>query len=89
MPLTGEEREVFIDLIRTVRTLAAHLLTLHLQLGAVRAVLARKGAVTEAEADAALIELDALSAAEQAVNPAAPNVDAAFADLLRRLEQFE
>jgi hypothetical protein len=41
--VTADEREVLIDLIRTVRTVSSHLLTLHLQLGAVRAVLAQKG----------------------------------------------
>jgi hypothetical protein len=87
IPLTPDEREVLIDLIRTVRTVAGHALTLHLQLGAVRAVLARKGHVTEAEMNAALAELDALTIADQVVNPVAPNVDAVFVDLLTRLEQ--
>jgi hypothetical protein len=84
--VTAEEREVLIDLIRTVRTVSSHLLTLHLQLGAVRAVLAQKGLVTEAELDATVIELDALTKTEQVVDPASPNIDRVFADLLRRLE---
>ena len=87
--MTADEREVLINLIRTVRTVAAHLLTLHLQLGALRAVLAQKGIVTEAELSATLTELDALTAAEEVVDPAGPNVDNVFADLLRRLEQAE
>jgi len=85
--LTADERDVVISLIRTVRTVAAHLLTLHLQLGAVRAVLAQKGVVTEGELNATLIELDAVTKTEQVVDPDAPNVDTVFADLLRRLEE--
>jgi hypothetical protein len=81
------DRAVLIDLIRTVRTVSRHLLTLHLQLGAVRAVLAQKGLVTEAELNATVAELDALTTTEQIVDPAAPNVDRLFADLLRRLEE--
>ena len=73
--MTADEREVLISLIRTVRTVAAHLLTLHLQLGAVRAVLAQKGIATDAEVNASLVELDALTAAEQAVDSASLGVD--------------
>ena len=34
MALSADEREIVSDLISSVRTLAAHVMTLHLQLGA-------------------------------------------------------
>jgi hypothetical protein len=85
--LIAEEREVLIDVIRTVRRVTAHVLTLHIQLGAVRTVLARKGTVSESEFNGAFLELDALSAADEAIDAAAPTVDTLFADLLSRLER--
>ena len=87
MALSLDEREIVIELIRTTRTVAAHLLTLHLQLGALRAALARKGTVTQAEFDLIVDELDAATAVDEVVNPVAPNVDAVFLDLLQRLER--
>ena len=54
MPLDTSEREVLIDLIGMVRSLAEQTLTLHLQLGAVRTLLARKGAISETEFSAVL-----------------------------------
>ena len=85
MPMAPSEREVVADLIGTVRTLAKHILILHLQLGAVRAILARKGTVTEAEVSTALSELDAVSVAGELLSDR-PSVEQVFADLLRRLE---
>jgi hypothetical protein len=52
---TGE-RELVSDLISSVRTLAAHVNTLHLQLGAVRTLLARKGTISDVEVQAAFTE---------------------------------
>ena len=46
MTLDASERAVLTDLIGALRTLANQVLIVHLQLGAVRAFLARKGAVT-------------------------------------------
>ena len=86
MPLDASERQVLADLISAVRTLATHLLGLHLQLGAVRALLARKGTITNAELTAALAELGAVTAVDELTNPAAPGAEEVFDDLLRRLE---
>ena len=87
MPLSLDERESVTELIRTTRTVAAHLLTLHLQLGALRTALARKGTVTLAEFDLILHELNAATTVDEAINPLAPSVDAVFVELLRRLEE--
>jgi hypothetical protein len=85
MALDASEREVLIDLIASVRTLASQVLTLHLQLGAMRALLAHKGAVSERELAAAFAELEAGTAADALVDDAAPDVHQVFDDLLRRL----
>jgi hypothetical protein len=74
------------DLISAVRTLAAQVLALHLQLGAVRTLLARKGTISEAELGVALTELDAISSADELLNRSTPSVDDVFEGLLRRLE---
>jgi hypothetical protein len=58
MPMDGSEREIVADLISSVGTLAAHVMTLHLQLGAVRTLLARKGTISDAEVQAAFAELN-------------------------------
>jgi hypothetical protein len=50
--MDDREREVVFDLIESVRRLANQVLTLHLQLGAVRTILARKGTLSEAELSA-------------------------------------
>ena len=86
MPLDPREREIVSDLISAVRTLAAQVLALHLQLGAVRTLLARKGTISEAELGVALTELDAISSAEELLNRSTPSVDDVFEGLLRRLE---
>ena len=57
MPMDAREREVVADLIESVRTLASQTLTLHLQLGAVRTILARKGTMSEAELGATLADV--------------------------------
>ena len=84
MPHTSE-REVLIDLIGMVRSPAEQTLTLHLQLGAVRTLLARKGAISEIEFSAVLRELDALTSVDEIVSRDR-NVDEVFDGLLRRLE---
>jgi hypothetical protein len=87
MSLDAGERQVVIDLIGAVRTLATQVLRLHLQLGAVRALLARKGIVTEAELNAAVAELGAITTFDELTNPEAPGVDEVFDDMMRRLER--
>jgi hypothetical protein len=86
MAMDASEREVFVDLIRSVRTLATQVLTLHLQLGAMRTLLVRKGTLAETELTAVLDRLEASSAADALVDQTAPDVDEVFRDLLRRLE---
>jgi hypothetical protein len=83
--LDASDREVLVDLIGVVRTLAAQVLTLHLQLGAMRALLARKGTISESALAAAVAELEAASAADALLDEAAPDVNEVFEDLLRRL----
>jgi hypothetical protein len=83
--LDASDREVLVDLIGSVRTLAAQVLTLHLQLGAMRALLARKGTISESEFAAAFAELEATSAADALLDEGAPDVNEVFDDLLRRL----
>ena len=83
--MTSSDREVLTDLIGSVRTLAKHTLTLHLQLGAVRTLLARKGTITNAELDAVLNELGAMTAIADVTSGGAPDPDEVFDELLRRL----
>jgi hypothetical protein len=78
------EREVVVDLIESVRRLANQVLTLHLQLGAVRTILARKGAMSEAELSATLAQLETISIADELLTN--DSVDEAFDRLLRRVE---
>jgi hypothetical protein len=81
------ERQVLADLIASVRTLAKHTLTLHLQLGAVRTLLVRKGTMSETELRAAVAELGAVASLDELINPEAPSPDAIFEELLQRLEE--
>ena len=81
----ADEREVLIDLIGSVRTLAKHTLSLHLQLGAIRALLERKGTITDAELSAVVAELGAITAIDEFTTPGAPSPDAVFDEMLRRL----
>jgi hypothetical protein len=83
MPLAADEREIVSDLIHSVRTLAAQVMTLHLQLGAVRALLARKGTISDAEVQAAFAELNVVASAEELLN--LTSTDATFDALLERL----
>jgi hypothetical protein len=83
--LDASDQEVLIDLIGSVRTLAVQLLSLHLQLGAMRALLARTGAISESELASAFAELEATTAAHALLDEAAPDVNEVFDDLLRRL----
>jgi hypothetical protein len=83
--LDAGDREVLVDLIGSVRTLAAQVVTLHLQLGAMRALLARKGTISETEFSTAFAELEASTAADALLDETAPDVKDVFDDLLRRL----
>jgi hypothetical protein len=83
MALSADEREIVVDLIGSVRTLAAHVMTIHLQLGAVRTLLARKGTISDAEVQAAFAELNVVASAEEVLN--LTSTDAVFDALLERL----
>ena len=85
MPMNASERELIADVISSVRTLAAHVMTLHLQLGAVRTLLARKGTISDAEVQAAFAELNVVASAEEALN--LTSTDAVFDELLERLHR--
>jgi hypothetical protein len=84
MPMDANEREVVIDVIESVRRLANQVLTLHLQLGAVRTILARKGTMSEAELSATLAKLETITAVDEIVSN--DSVDEKFDRLLRRME---
>jgi hypothetical protein len=79
------EREVMIDLIGSVRSLARQVLTLHLQLGAVRTILARKGTMSEAELSATLTRLEAVTSVEELMSN--DRVDEIFDDLIERVQK--
>jgi hypothetical protein len=85
MPMDASEREIIEDVISSVRTLAAHVMTLHLQLGAVRTLLARKGTITDAEVQAAFADLNVVASAEEVLN--LTSTDAVFDALLERLNR--
>ena len=85
MPMDRSEREIVADLISSVRTLAAHVMTLHLQLGAVRTLLARKGMISDAEVQAAFAKLNVVASAEEVLN--LTSTDAVFDELLERLNR--
>ena len=83
MPMDASEREITADLISAVRTVAAHVMTLHLQLGAVRTLLARKGTISDAEVQAAFAELNVVASAEDVLS--LTSTDAVFDELVERL----
>jgi hypothetical protein len=85
MPMDASEREITADLISAVRILATHVMTLHLQLGAVRTLLARKGAISDAEVQAAFAELNVVASAEEVLS--LTSTDAVFDALLERLNR--
>jgi hypothetical protein len=85
MAWSADERELVSDLIGSLRTLAAHVITLHLQLGAVRTLLARKGAISDAEVQAAFAELNVLASTEEILS--LTSTDAVFDELLERLNR--
>jgi hypothetical protein len=87
MPMDSHEREVVVDVIDSVRCLANQVLTLHLQIGAVRTILARKGTMTEAELSATLAQLETISTADEILSN--DSVDETFDRLLRRIERLE
>ena len=84
MPMDATEREVVVDLIESVRSLASQVLTLHLQLGAVRTILARKGTMSETELSATLTQLEAVTAVDEFMSN--DKVDEMFDRLLRRIQ---
>ena len=79
------EREIIADLVNAVRTLASQVLTVHLQVGALRALLVSKGAISEVELTGILTHLQATTAAETLLDDTAPDADEIFRDLLSRL----
>ena len=81
--MDASEREVVVDLIGSVRSLASQVLALHLQLGAVRTILARKGTMSEAELSATLTQLEAVTSVDEFMST--DKVDEMFDDLLRRI----
>ena len=85
MAFSADEREIVSDLISSVRTLAAHVMTLHLQLGAVRTLLARKGTISDAEVQAAFAELNVVASAEEVLD--LTSTDAVFDELVERLNR--
>jgi hypothetical protein len=85
MSMDASEREIVTDLISVIRTLAAHVMTLHLQLGAVRTLLARKGTISDAEVQGAFAELNAVASAEEVLT--LTSTDAVFDELLERLNR--
>ena len=87
VPMDAREREVIVDLIESVRSLASQVLTLHLQLGAVRTILARKGTLSEAEVSATLAKLEVVSSADEFLSN--DSVDEMFDGLVRRVQQAE
>ena len=85
MSIDASEREIVTDLISAIRTLAAHVMTFHLQLGAVRTLLARKGTISDAEVQDAFAELNAVASAEEVLT--LTSTDAVFDELLERLDR--
>jgi hypothetical protein len=85
MALSADEREIISDIISSVRTLAGHVMMLHLQLGAVRTLLARKGTISDAEVQAAFAELNVVASTEEALS--FTSTDAVFGELLERLNR--
>jgi hypothetical protein len=85
MAMSTDERELVSDLIGSVRTLAAHVMTLHLQLGAVRTLLARKGTISDAEVQTAFAELNVIASTEEMLS--LTSTDAVFDELLERLNR--
>jgi hypothetical protein len=83
--MDAREREVVADLIESVRSLASQTLTLHLQLGAVRTILARKGTMSEAELSATLTRLEAVTSVEELMSN--DRVDEIFDDLIERVQK--
>jgi hypothetical protein len=72
--------------IRTaVRTLATQFMTLHLQLGAVRMLLAHRGTISDAEVQAAFAELNVVASAEEVVS--LTSTDVLFDGLAERLNR--
>jgi hypothetical protein len=86
MAMSANEREILVDLIGSVQTLATQVLTLHLQLGAMRTLLIRKGTINETELTDITNKLQVSSATDALCDQTAQDVDEVFLDLVRRLE---
>jgi hypothetical protein len=80
------EKEVLADLIEAVRTLAQQTLSLHLQLGALRTLLARNSTINIAELHSLLNDLNTMTALDEiAEADVVPPPDEVFNRLLSRL----
>jgi hypothetical protein len=86
MALDPTEREVVASLIGSVRTVAAQLVSLHLQLGAMRSLLAKKQMMTDDEFHAAFAELEAMASTEERLRDFPDVMADVFEELLRRLQ---
>src|SRR5215813_3412380 len=87
MPMDAREKELIIDLIGSVRRLAAQMLTVHLQLGAVRTILGRQGTLSETEFESTFEQLQAVSEADAVVS--GNSVNELFDELLERLQDVD
>lgn len=86
MALEPNEREVVATLISSVRTIAAQLVSLHLQVGAMRCLLARKQMMTDDEFHVAFAELEAMGSVDERMNDFPDVMEGVFDELLRRLQ---
>jgi hypothetical protein len=74
------------SLISSVRTIAVQLISLHLQLGAMRSLFAKKHMMSEDEFQAAFAELEAVGSMEDRLRDFPDVMEDVFEELLRRLQ---
>jgi hypothetical protein len=86
MALDTTEREVVGTLIGSVRTIAVQLISLHLQLGAMRSLFAKKQMMSEDEFQDAFAELEAVGSMEDRLRDFPDVMEDVFEELLRRLQ---
>ena len=86
MALNTTERDVVQTLIASVRTIAVQLISLHLQLGAMRSLFAKKHMMTDDEFHAAFAELEASGSLEERLQDFPDVMEDVFEELLRRLQ---
>jgi hypothetical protein len=86
MALNPTEREVVGTLIGSVRTIAVQLISLHLQLAAMRSLFAKKHMMTDDEFHAAFAELEAAGSMEERLDEFPDVMEDLFDELLRRLQ---